>query len=193
MIITVCDKNIDVAQHSEFSFYACSDDGRVFTRPAVKERRGLPRNGHFPREDHWVEISQFILKAKYTPPYKKCRVTQEGKTKIVSVHRFMLECWDCVQPRTVITRHLDGDSLNNNLSNLKYGTVQENVNDTFKHTGNYAEGKNNGRAKLSESDVLAIRKRHAAGESPRGIYADYPFISFTAFGCVIKRQTWKHL
>lgn len=193
MLITVCEQVIEVAQHPEFSFYSCSRDGRVFTRPAIKVRAGLPRGGAYPRADYYVEIAQFIAKAKYTPNYKKCRVTQEGKTKLVSVHRFMLECWQCVKPRTVITRHLDGDSLNNNLSNLKYGTVQENVNDAFKHSGNYAEGEKNGRAKLCKSDVLAIRNRHDAGEDSHAIYADYSFITFTALRDVIKRKTWQHL
>lgn len=52
----------------------------------------------------------------------------------------MLECWVGVRPRSQVARHLDGNSLHNELSNLKYGTVKENVEDAFMHTGNYAEG-----------------------------------------------------
>lgn len=192
MIIEVDSQSIEVAQHPVFSYYATSRDGRVFTRPAVR-RKGLSRSGPVPRADHWVEVSQFTVQSKYTPPYRKCRVTQDGQTKIVSVHRFMLECWVGVRPRSQVTRHLDGDSLHNDLDNLAYGTVKENVEDALRHTGNYAEGAKNGRARLSADDVRAIRRRYDDGEPAASICHDYPHVTKNSVANAAKRLTWSHI
>lgn len=194
MDIQVDGSVIDVQPHPEFTYYATSSDGRVFARPAAS-RKGLPRSGPAPRSEHWVEIAQFVVQPKHTPPYRKCRVTQGGKTKIVSVHRFMLECWAGVKPRTLVVRHLDGDSLNNVLSNLQYGTVKQNVDDAFAHNGNYAEGTRNGRARLTEQDVLAIRSRYNSGqgEAINAIARDYPQVHKMSVFNAAKRITWPHL
>ncbi|MFG6139520.1 hypothetical protein [Halomonas sp. B23F22_10] len=192
MIICVESQSIEVAQHPVFTYYATSRDGRVFTRPAVRFK-GMRRAGPLPRASHWVEVAQFTVQPKYTPPYRKCRVTQDGKTKIVSVHRFMLECWIGIQPRSQIVRHLNGDALRNELDNLAYGTVKENVEDAFRHSGNYAEGAKNGRARLTECDVRDIRARFDSGESVPSISPDYPQVSNNSVANAAKRFTWSHL
>ena len=192
MIIEVDSQPVEVASHPVFTYYATGRDGRVFTRPAIRQI-GEPRAGAKPRADYWVEVSQFTVQPKYTPPYRKCRVTQDGQTKLVSVHRFMLECWVGVRPRTLVVRHLDGNSLHNELGNLKYGTVKQNVEDAFRHTGNYAEGVKNGRARLSEDDVRAIRQRFNAGEPVASIWRDYQQVSSNSIAGAAKRITWTHI
>lgn len=192
MKIKVNGKSINVSIHPEFTAYSASKDGRIFTRPAVR-RKGAPRSGAYPRADYWVEVSQFVVQPKHTPKYKKCRITQDGKTKLVSAHRFILECWVGIKPRTIVVRHLNGSSLNNALSNLKYGTVKENVQDAFQHIGNYAEGIRNGRARLNEADVVEIRARSASGESAALISKDYPFVNRNSIYNVINRTTWAHI
>jgi len=192
MMIRVGGTEVEVNIHPVFSYYATSRGGRVFTRPAVRPP-GHSRSGPKPRADYWQEVSQFTVQPKYTPPYRKCRITQDGKTKLVSVHRFMLECWVGVRPRSQVVRHLDGNSLNNELSNLKYGTVKENVEDAFRHSGNYAEGAKNGRATLTEDDVRAIRRRYDNGEALRFIANDYPALNKGSISMVARRVTWKHV
>jgi hypothetical protein len=193
MIIKVGSEKIEVSRHPVFSFYSTSRDGRVFSLPAIKKRKGVKRGGCYQRESYWVEISLFTVQPRHTPPYRKCRVTQDGASKIVSVHRFMLQCWQGIKPRSVVVRHLDGNSLNNTLDNLKYGTVKENVEDAFRHTGNYAEGAKNGRAKLSESDVLAIRQRYALGEMASQIRKDYPHLAINSISNAARKITWAHI
>lgn len=192
MRIYVGKEAINVREHPEFDYYAASKDGRIFTKPCLR-LRGLPKSGPRPRANYWREVSTFVVQPKHTPPYRKCRITQGGETRLVLVHRFILECWEGVQPQEVVTRHLNGDSLDNRLCNLKYGTIRENVQDTFKHSGNYAEGEKNGRASLTEDDVRNIRKRFDLGERVAEIQRDYPYVTKTTIDYAAKRKTWPHI
>ncbi len=79
------------------------------------------------------------------------------------IHRLVLLSF--VGPPEVdqITRHLDGNPKNNNLSNLRWGTHKENQQDSVRH-GTKSDppridnsGSKNGRSKLTESQVSKIR------------------------------------
>lgn len=192
MNIQVSGISFEVRAHPVFSFYAVSRGGRVFTRPAIRPP-GHPRSGPKPRADYWEEVTQFIVKPKHTPAYYKCRVTQDGKSKLVSVHRFMLECWVGIRSRKEVVRHLDGNSLHNELSNLKYGTVKENVEDAFRHGGSYAAGTKNCKAKLSEDDVRSIRHRYDGGEPVRSLAKDWPQVCKETISSIGRRTTWTHI
>ena len=54
-------------------------------------------------------------------------------------------------------------------------------------------GQNNNKAKLTENDVLSIRKRYDSGESINDIYKDYQFVNKVTIKRVCKRETWTHL
>jgi hypothetical protein len=49
------------------------------------------------------------------------------------IHALVLEAFVGPRPDGLDIRHLDGDPLNNHLSNLAYGTKQENMQDTLLH------------------------------------------------------------
>ncbi len=56
-------------------------------------------------------------------------------------------------------RHLDGNPLNNRLSNLKWGTRQENVDDMRRHgTRKPCRGENHGSCKVTDQEVRDIRE-----------------------------------
>lgn len=59
----------------------------------------------------------------------------------VKVHRVMLEAFVGPRPEGMLTRHLDGNHLNNTLSNLAYGTYSENAKDAVRHGVNYNTAK----------------------------------------------------
>ena len=57
------------------------------------------------------------------------------------------------------------------------------------------KGSENGRAKLEENDVIAIRMRKNNGESFDSVYQDYIFTGMTkrSFYNVWKGYNWKHI
>jgi len=59
-----------------------------------------------------------------------------GGRRVISVHRLVLMAFVGELPNGLVSRHLDGDPMNNRLSNLRYGTYSENEQDKVRHGGN---------------------------------------------------------
>jgi hypothetical protein len=84
------------------------------------------------------------------------------------VHALVLEAFVGPRPKGQQCRHLDGNRQNNSLENLAWGTCQENAADRDAHgTSVYVNGERHGMAKLTEPDVLAVRKLLALPRSQR--------------------------
>ena len=54
-------------------------------------------------------------------------------------------------------------------------------------------GANNGRAKLTEEDVLNIRLLWKEGKTRKEIYELYPHVNPTTIRNIINNKTWKNL
>lgn len=62
-----------------------------------------------------------------------------GRTRTTYVHETVLKAFEGPRPHTEARgeiRHLDGVKTNNTLSNLKYGTINENAADRVRHKAN---------------------------------------------------------
>ena len=89
--------------------------------------------------------------------YSIIKLVRGGARKTLKVHRIVLNAFVGARPTGMLCRHLDGNKRNNNLSNLCWGTYNENAEDQFKH-GTAATGERHGNSKLDDSDVLEIRR-----------------------------------
>lgn len=96
---------------SDFSDYTVSSDGRVFNK-----------NKH--------ELKQTINRGGYSM-VKLCR---NGYEKTCSVHRLVAEAYIPNPENKKTVNHIDGNKLNNDVSNLEWATCGENL----KHA--YAKG-----------------------------------------------------
>jgi hypothetical protein len=77
--------------------------------------------------------------------YPVVGLCRDNKTRKVEVHVLVAEAFHGAKPFSKAqVRHLDGNSMNNYYQNLKWGTCQENHNDSVKHgtsklRGRYAQ------------------------------------------------------
>jgi hypothetical protein len=96
--------------------------------------------------------------------YKMVRIL--NKTMLAA--RVVLETYVGAPPNeNSVVRHLDGNSLNDALDNLAWGTHRDNYNDAVKH-GTQAlarSGERHPKAKLSDAEVAAIREEYAQGST----------------------------
>lgn len=150
-----------------FPNYEVSNLGRVRSLPrTVMRRDGQPqgiRGGILKpviRDNRGVRYGEVTLSDADFGVYHVIR----------KVHHLVLEAFVGPRPDGAITRHLNGDSLDNQLKNLVYGTHQENVRDRTDH-GNtwHPRGETNPRAKLNAEAVKVIRFFYREGRAIYGM------------------------
>lgn len=91
--------------------YEVSDDGRV-------------RN---------VRTMHVLRPSLNGPGYRQVNLHVDGVRKTRAVHALVAEAFIGPRPDGLVTRHLDGDELNNHPSNLVYGTPRDNALDAVDH------------------------------------------------------------
>lgn len=107
-------------------FYEVSNFGNV---------RSLTRAVAYGRHKNMVYKGK-DLKLFKSNNYLSVKLARAGVTKTVYVHEMVLLAFEGDRPdlgERCEIRHLDGDKTNNRLTNLKYGTVKENVADRKLH------------------------------------------------------------
>lgn len=126
---------------------------------------------------------------------QRLRVTLRGEDRWLSLNigSVMLLTFVGPRPAGYDCCHWDGDYRNNHLTNLRWGTRKENVQDSIRH-GTKARGERHGSARLTEADVVEMRRRWAAGKraSLKCLAAEYGVDKHTVFDCV-HSNTWKHV
>ena len=107
--------------------YAISTDGEILALPKVREGKLSQLNNMFGREDR----SQRKYKAKIIKPYFKARywyvnLMHNETKKDYRVHRLVYMAYIGPIPSGKVIDHIDGNTSNNNLSNLRCVTQAEN-------------------------------------------------------------------
>lgn len=78
-----------------------------------------------------------IRKAKIHGPYRRVNLYKSGVRTPHRIHVLVATAFHGVGAPLLEVRHLDGDSLNNLVSNLKWGTRSDNHQDTVAHGRNF--------------------------------------------------------
>ena len=91
-------------------------------------------------------------------PYNTVVLIRGKERKTYYVHHLMANVFLGPPPfKGAIVRHLDGNSLNNNINNLAWGSYQDDRQDQ-KRLGTFLEGEKSPNAKLTREQVNAIRE-----------------------------------
>ena len=123
--------------------------------------------------------------------YMRVGLTSKQECVNLYIHRLVLETFIGSCPVGREARHLNGNKLDNRLSNLAWGTPKENALDRAKH-GHTIQGKKCWNSKLTDDDIRNIRKEYKAGKTQKQIAIEYG-VTQPTIGCVILRKTWKHV
>jgi len=134
--------NVEIKPIPDFPDYLISESGIVYSI-AERANRGRPKKP--------VIKSQWICFG-----YKAVSLQVNGRSCKRFVHNLLLETFVGSRPKGHQCRHLDSNPLNNNLSNLKWGTRSENQMDRLS-VGRDNRGSKHGMSKLTESQVKEIR------------------------------------
>jgi len=90
--------------------------------------------------------------------------------------------------------HIDGNKLNNDLSNLEWMSVKENL--QHAHSNgliNHSIGEDHYISKLSEDDVRSIRKYSNEFKVSQKLLGKMYCVSAGSIQNIVERTTWKHI
>lgn len=148
--------------------YFASTYGKIYS-----ERRGGPRRAMKP------DVGE--------QGHSRVQLHREGSGERgdrLLVHRIILETFVGPAPSTDAQgRHRDGNAQNNRISNLMWGTQEENWTDAKRH------GSHRRYSKLTEEQATEIRRRHAAGESGEALAREFP-VSSTQIRNIASGRQW---
>ena len=166
---------------SKFLGHRFGDDGSVWT-----ELRSGPAGRSSKLTGVWKK-----RKPSKTNGYLYVCMMESGRQVNYWVHRLVLEAFVSPCPEKMECRHLDGDRLNNCLSNLKWGTKEENMMDRKMHGKNMNGpiGEKHGHAKLTNFDVLDILEAQKNGITQRSIARKYGIDQSTVSG-IVRGKRW---
>ncbi len=179
--------------------------------PGMLEIRGIPgTNDYFACYDG-VEASIWTRKAKYSgnngdwrrvaesrlrKGYLAVSITVDGRRGSFLIHSLIAEAFVGPRPKEMQVRHGPKGVSCNLPSNLSYGTASENNRDK-RRDGTAQFGERGTAAKLTDRDVIQIRKLHdewgvSAWSASRRLSKVFNVSMDTIFR-VIVRKTWTHI
>jgi len=110
------------------------------------------------------------------------------------IHRLVAETFIPNPENKPQINHIDGDKANNSVENLEWVTQSENIRHAFLlGLIKPQKGSKQAQSKLTESDVLKIRKTYCAGGVSLRQLARRYGVSQTLVRYVITRRNWKHI
>lgn len=133
---------------------------------------------------------------KNSSGYLQLMLSDGARRTTKRIHCLVLEAFVGPRPAGMECRHLNGNSSDNRLENLRWGTRVENQQDSVKHGTHFvphthAVGERHGKTTLLELDVRWIRYLRAAGVLGRDI-ADVYGVSLPTVYQIANRKSWKH-
>lgn len=125
--------------------------------------------------------------------YREIQMTADGRLERRFVHQLVCEAFNGLRADPLHqVRHLDGNPSNNCASNLAWGTAKQNAADQVLH-GTDPVGERAGNSRLTEAQVLDIRRMY---RRERGVLTGLA----TAFGVsptqilnIVTRRQWAHI
>lgn len=137
----------------------------------------------------WSSLTESFLNPTVTEHgYYLCRLRDDsGKWRTRLVHRLVLLAFrgepSKEKPNCL---HFDGNKLNNNLENLRWGSQKDNMADMLRHIGRYAQ------STLSDEQVRLIRAS-CKGKRDGTRIAKLFNLDATRVNCILRRATYAYV
>jgi hypothetical protein len=155
-----------------FEYYLITKDGRVYSKLSgeIKEKKA-----YINCQTGYKAVDLYVHPRRYKR----------------HIHSLVLTTFIRARKRGEECRHLDGNKLNNLVSNLKWGTRKENAADMVKH-GRSPKGERCGTSVLKEKDVIKIKSLSKKGMLQKDIAEKFKVCTGT-IQAIISARSWFYL
>ena len=124
--------------------------------------------------------------------YQVVHLSKDGRCKLCKVHRLVLSSFDR-QYCDLQVNHVDGNKENNNLKNLEWVTISENIKHAYKTGLKSQLGSKNNQSKLIEEEVLEIIELFKTTDLNNREIGDRYSVNDETIRNIRKGRTWTHL
>jgi len=134
-----------------------------------------------------------VLRPSLRRGYPRVRLYRGGVKQDVDIHRLVVEAFLGRIPDDLEVNHRDGIKTNNCVDNLEVVTHAENGQHAYE-TGLLVpqRGSDHGQAKLTEAQVLGIRRLATEGMAQRCIARQFS-IGKSTVGRIVRHEAWTHV
>lgn len=154
----------------DFPLYACSPSGTI-------------KN---------IKRDKVLRPTKDKNGYKKVLLCKNGYHKNIAVHRVVALTFLDNPNNLPQVNHIDGNKINNNVSNLEWCSNYDNMQHAIKKGLVKVKYENNPNAKLKKEDVLNIREWFASGRYTKDELAKTFGVSTTLIRYIIQEKIWRY-
>jgi hypothetical protein len=164
-------------------FYEVSNHGRV--RSYYKGSRGRSE------EPKLKKTPVFAAGYPYVNLHKPA-----GKPKVVPVHRLVAMVFIANPDNKPCVNHIDGNKENNYCGNLEWVTYSENAFHAYEiglRVKEGQKGEESASSKLTNEEVLSIRKIYKKGNAGHRDLARKFGVSKTQIGHIVRHEQWTHI
>lgn len=168
-------------------FYQVSNLGRIKALERIIQRKN---RGLLKIKEHFVKGS------KDTKGYLQLDANINGKRVIKFIHRLVAEAFIENPFNYPQVNHKDGNKENNNVANLEWVTVEENIHHAWANQLNKPlQGEKHGNHKLTDEQVIYIKKHYKKLDKEYGAKAlAVKFgVTKTPILLIAKGKAWKHI
>jgi hypothetical protein len=123
--------------------------------------------------------------------YPTVNLARGGKKTACKIHRLVLHAFVGPCPDGMVGCHNDGDRANNDVSNLRWDSYKANADDTLRH-GTRVLGSMCRSSKLTEDEVVQIRRQRAEGESIGDLAVRFG-VTCENIKAIVYRRSWRHV
>lgn len=167
------------------AYYEVSNHGRV---------RSLDRVVKYPNASDRHMSGRILTHRLDNYGYPVVNLSVERDHKTFKIHRLVLTAFVGDPEDESVCMHLDNNPENNSLDNLRWGTSADNNRQCIEDgRGNRASGECHGRAKLTEKQVLEIRKLYFVGGITQRKLGMIFAVSRRSIGDIVNRKNWRHI
>lgn len=125
--------------------------------------------------------------------YLYLHLCKNGKKWATTVHKLIALTFIGEKPYPKVTiNHIDANKLNNKVENLEYCSVKENIQHYRREVNDFV-GINHPMARLTETDVLNIRKEYTELKTKQKDIAAKYNITQVMVSRIIRRIAWTHI
>jgi len=128
----------------------------------------------------------------YRDRYIRVRLRKGRTANTLLVHRLVLETFVGPCPPGMECCHNNGNKHDNRVENLRWDTRSANMLDAVEHDEHNC-GEKYGRSKLTDKQVLEIRRLYAMGDHTYKQLSEKFGTDRSNIGQIVRRVTWRHI